>query len=205
MSMKRVMVLLVALMLGIGASAQSFDLEAVTGTSLNGSFRFGAGMDAVLSFHPWQIFEWGVGTGVRIGQPRESVTVKDGVSGNSYLNELNVPLFLRARLLLPRSFFVGTDIGYQLCLFSWQDGTLPKGGMVNPYFLSQYSGLFFEPHAGIRLGGHFALSLGAQLMRSFHNESNITSVAPDGTGGSVSGSGRVCWSPRLFLRLAYRF
>lgn len=203
--MKKVFLFFLACALGISASAQSFDLEAVGGTSLNGSYRFGAGLDGVLSFHPGKVLELGAGLGVRVGQPLEAATITEDGLGKEYITELGVPVFARVRALLPATFFVGVDGGYQFAFLYWKGGILPKGD--NARFvpgISDMTGFFVEPHVGYRFGEHFGLSVSGQFMRAAHTE---IASGTNGLGSSVSVAGRrfAGWSPRLFLRLSWRF
>ena len=110
--MKKILVILVALLLGSFAYAQPFELGFVAGTSLNRSCQVDAGADIAWMYSTEHRIDFGIGTGLRYARPMHRIN-RDaaGPVTRDYSNELGVPVFGRLRYWFSEEFFAQAEVG----------------------------------------------------------------------------------------------
>ena len=141
----------------------------------------------------------GAGAGLRIAAPCRRYTIKNGeYDGSSYIEELDIPLFLRVGYK-DSKLFASIDAGYAVGAFAFYLGAVP-GGLMDP----GYGGLFFDPHIGIVLGQKRVLSLGMLWQKSRVQDSIITE-SPDHSSVSQTVTTRNIFTSAITLRYGVFF
>ena len=141
----------------------------------------------------------GAGAGLRLAAPCLRYSIRNGeYDGSSYIEELDIPLFLRAGYK-DSKLFASIDAGYAAGAFAFYIGAVP-GGLMDP----GYGGLFFEPHIGMVLGQKCYLSLG-MLWQKSRVQDAITTESPDHSSVSQTVTTRNIFTPAITLRYGILF
>lgn len=148
-------------------------------------------------------FNLGVGAGIRYARPCfQYITKNGGTRERSFCNEFDIPVFLRLGYG-KGLFYANVDTGYAIGLDAYYDSDWIPGGERD----ACYNGFFVEPHFGVKLGQHSAVSLGVLLQQSV--VSNHTYTETGTMGPSLSISEKVTkqnrLTPAFTLRYAFRF
>lgn len=142
---------------------------------------------------------FGAGAGLRIAAPCFRYSIRNGeYDGSSYIEELDIPLFLRAGYK-DSKLFASIDAGYAVCALAFTFGSAP-GGLLE----SRYGGLFFEPHIGIALEHNRFLSLG-MLWQKSRVQDAITTESPNHSSVSQTVTTRNIFTPAITLRYGVSF
>ena len=160
---KRILLAIVALLMGTAAFGQPFELGFQAGTSVNGSSQADAGLDIAYVFPVAPNLELGFGTGLRYARPMTqkirtfTVTEENPFServSRVFLNEFSIPLFGRIRYSATNNLFIQADAGYKFTIISFG---FDDGIYFTPENLSSF---YFEPQLGYRLDNKRTLSVG---------------------------------------------
>ena len=160
---KRILLTIVALLMGTAAFGQPFELGFQAGTSVNGSSQVDIGLDIAYVFPVAPNLELGLGTGLRYARPMTqkirtfTVTEDNPFServSREFLNEFSIPLFARIRYSATDRLFIQADAGYKFTIISFE---FDDGIYFTPENLSSF---YFEPQLGYRLDNKRSLSVG---------------------------------------------
>ena len=198
--MKRTLIILCALLAGVLAKGQSFEMGVTAGSALT-SCQIDAGVDFAAVFNVLPGLDLGAGTGVRFARPMRSKTIEktlaDESTSRKYSSELGIPVFGRIRYTFPGSYWVMVDAGYRFGIFNNEDN-LP-GGAEKKY---NAKGVFIEPQVGFNFGSRFSLGAGMTLQ---HLSMNETTIQQSGDIIYQEMKDIHPWAPIAFLRFGIQF
>lgn len=182
----------------------SYALESVAGLGIEKGPQYTVTEEFVTEYSLKGGFLIGVGAGLRYAAPCYQYIIKNGVhTESSFANELDAPLFARAGYSGNR-IFLKLDAGYSFGLYGHYRNDVKPGGQKDP----SYSGLFFEPHIGVRFGERSALALGVLLQKSTVSTHVITETGTiDDPSWSSTGKVRTQreFAPAITLRYRFSF
>lgn len=139
----------------------------------------------------------GAGTGLRFVLPCFSYrTINDKFAGRSFIQELDMPLFLRIGYGKDK-FYANLDTGFALGIAAGQM-FVSGGGKLRPI----YNGLFFEPQAGWRISDRRTLALGILFQQSRVKDNILTQTVESTTGTTTT---RELITPATTIRYGFLF
>ena len=197
--MKRILCLIVLSLVAVSMMAQgrfSNAFEISAGTGLARGPLVVVTPQYVAQYNLAGGLYFGAGAGLRIAAPCFRYSIRNGeYDGSSYIEELDIPLFLRAGYK-DSKLFASIDAGYAVGALAF---AVP-GGLMDP----RYGGLFFEPHIGMVLGQKRFLSLG-MLWQKSRVQDAITTESPDHSSVSQTVTTRNIFTPAITLRYGILF
>ena len=204
--MKKLFCFIIIGLVAFSAQAQErlfYSVEVAAGAGIGRGPQVEVSPQFVAQYGLTEGFNLGVGAGIRYARPCfQYITKNGGTRERSFCNEFDIPVFLRLGYG-KEMFFANVDAGYAIDLEAYYDSDWIPGGETD----ACYNGFFVEPHIGMKLGQHSAVSLGVLLQQSV--VSNHTYTESGTMGPSLSITEKVTkqnrLTPAFTLRYAFRF
>ncbi|MBO5634193.1 MAG: hypothetical protein J5907_02085 [Bacteroidales bacterium] len=194
--MKKLLILILCLA-GVSAWAQG---EYISSLEIVGGAGFGKGPKVVITpqyvgQYDFGGFRIGAGVGVRYAQPCYEDVTKNGSQNYEYCGTICIPVFVRLGFDGGK-VYANLDAGYSKGIISRKGSEFMGDGG------SCYSGVFVDPHVGMRIGGRSAIALGVLLQQGTIG----TRVQTDtGESHKTQFSSKKEFTPAINLRYAFSF